>query len=220
MWKPAILAILGFMAAGPSIVFGQEAGSTRPLLVLDREHLSSVLPSDTHLLVEADAIEQFLDQLDGAPPDWAAVYGQGHHDPGHDDRLFALNRERDEKRVGKPAFRWKVTFLWSGELSRYDQKASGFSVAVGPKFHSTRWGLVRFKPENLPANLMAIPNPRLRETLRRKLDQGQKIEIEVAVTGRLIPEESLVYDFSHEEEGKGLVMPVVRIERVDCLMLK
>lgn len=220
MWKLAVLAIIGFVAADPSVLFGQEAGGTRPLLVLGRDKLQSVLPSDTHLLVEADAIEQFLEQLDGMQPDWATVYGQGHHDPGHDDRLFALNRARDAGREGKPTLQWKVTFLWSGELSRYDQKASGFSVAVGPKFHPTRWGLVRFKPENLSGNLMAIPNPRLRESLRRKLEQGERIEIEVAMTGRLIPEESLVYDFSHEEEGRGLIMPVVRIERVEYLMLR
>ncbi|TAJ34489.1 MAG: hypothetical protein EPO64_00800 [Nitrospirae bacterium] len=216
----AVLAIIGFVAADPLVLFGQEASGTRPLLVLGRDKLQSVLPSDTHLLVEAGAIERFLEQLDGTPPDWATVYGQGHHDPGHDDRLFSLNRERDAGREGKTALRWKVTFLWSGELSRYDQKASGFSVAVGPKFYRTRWGFVRFKPENLPGNLMAIPNPRLRESLRRKLEQGERIEIEVAMTGRLIPEESLVYDFSHEEEGRGLVMPVVQIERVEYLMLR
>nr|MBI3614669.1 hypothetical protein [Nitrospirota bacterium] len=56
--------------------------------------------------------------------------------------------------------------------------------------------------------------------LRRKLDKGERIEIEVAMTGRLIPEESLVYDFSHDEEGRGLVMPVVRIERIEYVMLR
>ena len=38
--------------------------------------------------------------------------------------------------------------------------------------------------------------------------------------GRLIPEESLVSDFSHDEEGLGLIMPVVRIERVEYLLVR
>lgn len=38
------------------------------------------------------------------------------------------------------------------------------------------------------------------------------------MTGRLIPEEPIVYDFSHDEEGRGLIMPVVRIERIDFLI--
>lgn len=155
--------------------------------------------------------------MDGTPPDWATVYGHGRHDLGHDDRLFNLNRERDANREGKPVLQWRVTFLWPGELSRYDSKMGGFSVAIGPKFTPTRWGIVRFKAEEMPGNLMAIPNPSQREVLRRKFGKSQKIEIEVAMTGRLISEESIVYDFSHEEEGSGLIMPVVRIERIDYL---
>jgi len=38
------------------------------------------------------------------------------------------------------------------------------------------------------------------------------------MTGRLIPGESLVYDFSHEEEGLGLIMPFVRVEQVDFVL--
>ncbi|MFM8551472.1 MAG: hypothetical protein ACKOCD_04040 [Nitrospiraceae bacterium] len=216
----AAVAIVGLAFVVPTILFAQDVSGARPLLVVERDKLQSILSSGTHLLVDTHAIEHFLDELDGAPPDWAAVYGQGHHDPGHDDRLFALNRERDARRAGRPALQRRVTFLWPGELSGYDPKTGGFSVALGPKFNPTKWGVVRFKAENLPSNLTAIPNPSLRETLRRRFEKGQKIEIEVAMTGRLIPEESLVYDFSHEEEGKGLIMPVVRIERVDFLSLR
>ena len=38
------------------------------------------------------------------------------------------------------------------------------------------------------------------------------------MSGRLIPEESIIYDFSHDEEGVGVVMPVVRIEQLDYLL--
>ena len=103
-------------------------------------------------------------------------------------------------------------------MSAFDPKAGGFRVTIGPKFIPTRWGIVRFKTDNLPGNLLAIPNPNLRESIKRKFKKGERIEIEVVMTGRLIAEESLVYDFSHEEEGRGPIMPVVRIERVDYLL--
>ena len=38
------------------------------------------------------------------------------------------------------------------------------------------------------------------------------------MTGRLIPEESLLYDFSHDQEGLGVIMPVVKLERLDYLL--
>ena len=155
--------------------------------------------------------------LDGTPPDWGLVYGHGHGDPDHDERLFTLNRERDAKRAGKEALQWRVVFFWSGELSRYERTVGGFRVAFGPIFTATRWGLVRFKAEDLPGNLVVIPDVILRDSLRHELNVGQKVEITVAMMGRLIPEESLVYDFSHDEEGVGLIMPVVRIEQVEYL---
>jgi len=218
MWMRVALTSLALLM-GPAGAFGQDVQGIRPLLNVGPGEIQNVLPPSTRLLNETTSLEQFLDALDGAPPDWVTVYGHGHHDPGHDDRLFNLNRERDAKREGKPALQWRVTFLWPGELSNYDPKTGGFRVAVGPKFNPTRWGVVRFKSENLPANLMAVPNPGLREALRRRFEKGERIEIAVAMTGKLIPEESIVYDFSHDQEGLGLIMPVVRIERIDYLLL-
>ena len=203
---------------GPAAVFGQDVQGVRPLLSTGLSDPGKFLPQNTRLLNDAASLEQFLDALDGAPPDWAAVYGHGHHDPGHDERLFNLNRERDAKREGKPALQWRVAFVWYGSLSDFDPKTGGFRVTIGPKFTPTRWGVVRFKADDLPGNLTAVPNPGLRESLRRKSEKGERIEIDVVMTGRLIPEESLVYDFSHEEEGLGLIMPVVRIERVDYVL--
>jgi hypothetical protein len=134
--------------------------------------------------------------------------------------LFALNRERDAKREGKEALQWTVVFLWSGELSRYEPTTDRFSVAIGPIFTSTRWGVVRFKAEDLPGNLFVIPDVGQRDILRRQVETGQKVDIEIAMMGRLVPEESLVYDFSHDEEGLGLIMPIVRIERVEYLLAR
>jgi hypothetical protein len=220
MWAIAVTAGAVMLMVASAAFPGQEVSGVRPLLAPDLSELRATLPAGTRLLTETVAIEQFLDALDGTPPDWATVYGHGHHDPGHDERLFDLNRVRDRLREGKAALHWTVTFLWPGELSGYDPKSGGFSVAVGPKFTPTRWGVVRFKPEELPSNLMAIPNPSQREKLRRRFEKGQRIEVHVAMMGKLIPEESIVYDFSHEEEGRGLVMPVVRIERIDYFLAK
>jgi hypothetical protein len=217
LWVSAVL----FLTVG-SVGEGRAEGElgTRPLLTITRNDLSAILPSDCHILIDPRSIEQFFDALDGNPPDWGLVYGQGHQDPDHDERLFTLNRERDAKREGKKALQWTVVFLWSAELSRYDPTTAGFNLAIGPAFTSTRWGVVRFKPEEVPSNLVVIPDPGTRDVFRRQLDAGQKIGIDMAMVGRLIPNESLVYDFSHDEEGVGIIMPVVRIERIEYLRAK
>jgi len=216
--KTVLLGVLLIVSTSVATVWGQEVETTRPLLLSKSVDLGTILPSDTHLLIETPAIERFLAELDGSPPAWATVYGHGHHDPGHDDRLFSLNRERDELRQGKPALQWSIAFVWPGALSHYDSASGEFSVAVGPKFNPTRWGIVRFKPEDLPGNLLAVPDPGTRATLLRELEKKQAIDIIVVMTGRLIPQESIVYDFSHDEEGLGLIMPVVRVERIDYLL--
>lgn len=217
MWMLAALTSVALLV-GPAAALGQDVQGLRPLLAAGPDDPWKFLPRNTRLLNDAASLEQWLVALDGAPPDWTAVYGRGHQDPGHDDRLFALNRERDAKREGKSVLQRRIAFVWHGELSDYDPRAGGFRVALGPKFTPTRWGVVRFKAENLPGNMLAIPNPPLRESLRRRVGKGERIEIDVVMTGRAIPEESLIYAFSHDEEGHGLIMPVVRIERVDYVM--
>ncbi|TKS59429.1 MAG: hypothetical protein EWM72_02239 [Nitrospira sp.] len=217
MRGPWCMALCFFILTWALEVKGEEV-NVRGYLHVSHESLRAILPQDTHLLLDPASIEQFLDVLDGSPPDWATVYGHGHDDPGHDDRLFALNRERDAKREGKLALSWLITFVWLGELSSYNPDAGGFPVALGPKFTSTRWGIVRFKPEEVPGNLVVVVDALQREQLQRKIEQRRHLDIEVVMTGRLIPEESLVYDFSHDEEGLGLIMPFVRVEQVDFIL--
>jgi hypothetical protein len=217
MWMLVALTSVALWM-GPAVALGQEVQSTRPLHGAELDDPAKFLPQNTRLLNDAASLEQILDALDGAPPDWATVYGRGHQDPGHNDRLFALNRKRDAKREGKAALQWRVAFVWYGELSTFDPKVGGFHVTIGPKFIQTRWGMVRFKPDEMPGNLIAVPNPSLRESLRRKLRKGEQIELDVVMTGKLIPEESLIYDFSHDQAGLGMIMPVVRVERIDYVM--
>jgi hypothetical protein len=217
LWVIAVLFLtVGSVGEGRA----EDPIGARPLLTIARKDLHSILPPDCHILIDPHSIELFLDALDGNPADWGLVYGHGHHDSGLDERLFTLNRERDAKRAGKKALQWTVVFLWSAELSRYDPTTGGFGLAIGPIFTPTRWGVIRFKPEEVPSNLVVIPDPTTRDVLRRQLDAGRKIDIEIAMMGRLIPDESLVYDFSHDEEGLGIIMPVVRIERVEYLLAR
>jgi hypothetical protein len=49
-------------------------------------------------------------------------------------------------------------------------------------------------------------------------EQRERIEIDVAIIGRLIPEESIIYHFAHDEPGQGMVMSVMRVERVDYVL--
>ena len=198
--------------------WAEDALGTRPLLTIARRDLHTILPPDCHILIDPHSIEQFLDALDGTPPDWGLVYGHGHHDPALDERLFTLNRERDAKRAGNPALTQLITFVWFGELSRYDAEAGGFRVALGPKLTPTRWGVVRFKYENLPGDLLAKASATMRSELEQRLAQGESFYMTVAMTGRLIPDESIAYDFSHDQEGLGVIMPVVKVERLDYLL--
>jgi hypothetical protein len=211
-YPTAIVVFKSFLLLliGSSVVLAQEADGIRPLLTSGMNGLRQTLPNDTRLLASAHSIETFLSLVDGMPPDWDEVHGHG----GHDERLFALNRKRDQLREGRTKAAGLVTFFWDGELSNYDSRLGGFRVAIGPRMIPTRWGLVRFKPESLPSELVAVASLQTRNALRGRT----KIEIIVAMTGRLLPQESIIYDFAHEEPGKGMVMPVVRIERLDYLL--
>jgi hypothetical protein len=215
LWGMAVLLLtVGSVREGRA----EDALGVRPLLTVASKDLHTILPTDSRILIDPRSIEQFLDALDKTPPDWGLVYGQGHHDAARDDRLFALNRERDAKRAGNPLLTQLITFVWFGELSRYDPSAGGFHVALGPKFTPTRWGVVRFKYEYVQGDLVAKASTPLREKLEQRFAQGKTVEIMVAMTGRLIPEESILYDFSHDQEGLGVIMPVVKIERLDYLL--
>mgnify|MGYP000606120196 FL=1 len=119
------MAVLLLAWFAPAVVLAEPSSASRPLYNTLSAALAT-LPPENHLLLDREPIEQFLVALEGAPPDWTQVYGQGHHDPGHDERLFALNRERDARREGKEPLRWLVTVTWLGELSRFDEDEGGF----------------------------------------------------------------------------------------------
>lgn len=208
-----VLSVAVFQAG---LVRAQDADPVRPLLRYSEASPASVLPEDTLYLDPPAVIESYLAALDGHPPDWARLYGAG--EDAHMDRLFEENRARDRLRAGSPALARSITFVWEGVMTGYDAEAGGFRLAVGPKVIPTAWGHVRFKPAGLPGGLVAVPPAGLREELRARRAGGETIEVDLILTGRLIPEESIIYDFAHEEEGQGMVMPVVRVERIDYFL--
>jgi len=216
------LATLCFGALlSPLNAAAEDVSGRGPLhVVSDPAELRAFLPLSTHLMLEPSSIERLLDELDGRPPDWGTVYGRGHHDPGHDDRLFSLNRERDARREGNPALSWLVTFAWIGELSPFDRQLGGFPVALGPKFVPTRWGMVRFKAEEPPGNLVVVADEASAGMLEAGSGPTFPANIDVLMTGRLVPDESLVYDFSHDQEGLGLIMPFVRVEQIHYVLMR
>jgi hypothetical protein len=220
--RPALVAMClacVLVVESGATAFGEdEVAGIGPIHSLSLSQWASILFPDIRVLDDSRSIGRFLDELEGHPPDWAAVYGRGHHDPDHDERLFNLNRERDARRAGHPALQRRLAFRWTGELSRFDPETGGFAVALGPVFTATTWGQVRFKPEDLPGELRAVPSKdRLTQVLRTLAD-GQSVELAVVFVGRLIPDESIVYDFSHDQEGLGLIMPFVRVEEIHYLL--
>ena len=158
----------------------EPAVDVRPLAVADESTFAALLPQDSRLLIRSGPIESFLAELEETIPDWTVLYGRGHHDPELDDRLFQFNRSRDERRRDKAALGWRVTFLWTGRLSQLDLERGGFPVAVGPEFVRTGWGMVRFKPADLP-NLTAGAAASLQERLIRRIENGEKAVIRFRV---------------------------------------
>lgn len=205
---------VAFFQAG--LLYAQDPNPVRPLLRFAETSPASVLPDKTFYLDRPAVIESYLADLDGHPPDWSRLYGAG--EDAHMDRLFEENRARDRLREGRPALARRIAFVWEGVMTGYDAETGGFRLAVGPKVIPTAWGDVRFKPDGLPGGLVAVPPPELREQLRARRAGGEAIEVDLILTGRLIPEESIIYDFAHEEEGRGMVMPVVRVERIDYFL--
>jgi hypothetical protein len=90
----------------------------------------------------------------------------------------------------------------------------GFSVALGPELTSTSWGIVRFKPMGLPDYLVAVPSLESVEQFRLQQQNGEQIAIGVLFFGTLVADESLIYSFSHDQKGDGMILPVVQIEDV------
>ncbi|RMH31542.1 MAG: hypothetical protein D6690_15455 [Nitrospirae bacterium] len=196
----------------PVPVFATEPSGIGPLIVLDRTP-HSLIDRETRSLLTPAEIEQFLVELERTPPDWAQLRDQPGEERG--SRLFTFNRKRDRARLKRPThLAQRVAFRWGGFLSRFSEEHGGFFVAIGPEFIRTQWGIIRFKPVGLPQEMIAMTSKAQRGRLLERLERGEPIEIGILFIGRLVPDESIIYAFDHDDPEQGLLMPVVQIEAV------
>lgn len=199
----------------PDLVSGQPsmAKGIQPLIQLEGQSLHHLIPRNIRPLLLPEEQEQFLQELEGHPPDWPTLQSLDHTEQS--ERLFQLNRARDQARlIHQNILQQPIAFLWSGFLRQYMPAYQGFSVALGPELTSTTWGMVRFKPMGLPDYLVAIPSLESAKQFRIQQQNGEQIAIGVLFFGTLIADESLIYSFSHDQKEEGMILPVVQIEDV------
>jgi hypothetical protein len=185
----------------------------QPLFELQDQSIHNFIPATFQPLISPKEIEQFLQKLEGTPPDWAQLR---HHDMAtQSEQLFQVNRQRDTARLAKDMVRQQpVAFIWAGLLRQYLPEFKGFSLALGPELTPTSWGIIRFKPIDLPNVLVAVPSAALRNQLLARQRNEESIEIIVVCMGTLISDESLIYGFSHDGHQDGMILPVVSIQKV------
>ena len=209
------MLLTSHFAWAPSYAYSQPDSNQgiQPLLELDGQDIHSLIPKKVHPLILSQEIEQYLQKLEDTPPDWTKLR---HHDiTEQSERLFQINRARDAARLAKDLLRQQpVAFVWAGLLRQYVPKFNGFSLALGPELIQTSWGIIRFKPIDLPDYLVAIPSMDLLNQLLVRQKDGEQIDIIVLCIGTLIADESLIYGFSHDGDQRGMILPVVSVQKI------
>ena len=205
-----------FYACCIGIAYASPPSGVAPLVQGSGEHVVSSIDPTTRSLLTSQQQIAFLSELEGTAPDWKQL----HNRPGeeHGERLFAFNRKRDEIRESHPLLKHRVAFSWTGILRRFIPEQQGFSVAMGPELTVTDWGIIRFKPMDLPDEMVAIPAPPLLRVLQRQLAAKKEVHIGIIFTGHLVPYESIMYAFSHDDSEQGMIMPVVQVEEVGYVL--
>ena len=210
-----LLLILGcgvsFLGLSKAHGQNEQTNGIQPLLELKKASIHSLIPTGIRPLIFPNEIEQFLQKLEGLPPNWSRLR---HTDiTEQSERLFHFNRQRDSVRMAEiTSLEQPVAFIWSGLLRHYIPDSEGFLVALGPEFTNTSWGIIRFKAIDLPDDLVAIPSVDLRHQFLAHQKNGRNIEIVVVCIGTLIPDESLIYGFSHDGHQEGMILPVVSVQ--------
>jgi hypothetical protein len=216
------LAIMVWIPFGPVPAAGANRsdalpGGVQPLVVLNGQSPSTILPDGVRPLLTARELEVFLQELDQTPPPWESL--QSTDVLEQSERLFQFNRQRDEKRITRGmAPTTPIAFLWSGLLRHYRPELQGYTLALGPEITSTSWGLVRFKPMNIPDFMVVRIPPQLAKRLRTTQPAEDIPQIGILFIGHLIEDESLIYDFSHDGRQEGMILPVVYITDVQYIL--
>lgn len=215
MSKFRVLLIMSFVWCAP-VAYGQEPPEgVRPLHILENP-INSIISSGVSFIDAPEVAEEFLAHLEGHPPDWKFLFGKNVDE--RYDRLFEESEKRDARRVGNPTLDQPIAFLWDGFLTSARENKAGFAVSIGPRHIQTSWGVVRFKIAMLPYEMTAMPSTKNFELIKQKRAQKEEVAIFILFQGHLIPEESLMYDFSIAKEGEGMILPIVNITQVDYIL--
>lgn len=201
-----IVTVMGVLpaAAGNGTLGGQ------PLQLLKGNSPHSLVPSSIRPLLTAPELETYLRELEGQPPPWDQL--ASHDMTEQSERLFQFNRHRDAIRENHPALlQQSVAFVWSGELRHFHEEQQGYTIALGPDIIQTDWGLVRFKPRDIPENMMAGIPADGKEEILETLNSRKTREIGILFIGRLTESESIMYAFSHDGDHAGMILPFVNI---------
>ena len=200
------------------VAYGKDSPEgIRPLIILEAP-IHTFIPSGVKFLNEPKTTEQFLTKLEGHPPDWKYLLGNNVDE--RYDRLFDESEKRDALRIDNPNLTQPIAFLWDGFLTSVRDGKAGFGVSIGPRQIQTSWGIVRFKLANEPVEMTAMLPPSLFEALKKKRAGKEEVAIIILYRGKLIPEESVMYDFSTTKEGEGMILPIVELTQVDYYLPK
>lgn len=211
-----LFVLLPLFVSGPFLAFGNELpDGVKPLLLTDGKPLSTFVPEGTLFLNDPETLDRFLKNLEGSPPDWKFLFGSNVDE--RYDRLFEETEKRDAARIGNTTANQFLAFIWEGDLTSYRPEHKGFGVAIGPSQIPTTWGIIRFKIANQPSEMVAIPPSSLLEELQKKRLHHEQVEVTILFIGKLIPEESLMYDFSTAKEGEGMILPIVHLTQIEYL---
>lgn len=217
MAKFSVLCLLAWVLFVP-VTYGQDIPEgIRPLLILEKP-IRTVIPSGVTFLNDPKIVEDFMTKLEKHPPDWKYLYGKNVDE--RYDRLFDESEKRDALRVGNPNLTQPIAFLWDGFLTSVREDKDGFGVSIGPRQIQTSWGIVRFKLANEPFEMTAIPPPKIFDVLKQRRSQKEEVPIMILYRGTLAHAESLMYDFSTQKEGEGMILPIVELTQVDYFIPK
>ena len=185
----------------------------QPLQALQGQAPHSLVPPHIRPLLTSQEIEEYLSQLEGSRPPWDQL--SSHDMTEQSDRLFQFNRDRDQTREHKlQLLQQPIAFIWEGELRVYDEEYQGFRVALGPAIIKTLWGLVRFKPRDIPDFMIATISSEKKGTIPGANDSSRPKDIGILFMGTMVESESIMYAFSHDGNHEGMILPFVNITAV------
>ncbi len=214
--RPFLVLFCLYLSILPVMAHADPPSGIATLQTSSTSTIRNIIPEDIRALLQPSEQEEYLAELEQSPPRWDTLHTQ----PGeeHGERLFRLNRARDTAREGHPLLTQRIGFLWSGILRTFDSKHQGFRVAMGPELTQTTWGIIRFKPVGLPDEMIAIPKRSLLSKLQSKISKREQVEVFILFFGKLLPNESIMYGFSHNGNEEGMIMPFVQIDQVHYVL--